>query len=349
MSLNEPLPRKNQVRRPAARALLAATLAACLAATSPAPLASQFERSQEIVANLAAGRVLFLVARDAILVATVEGQAEPGSQPPAIISVNSGRIGVVLGANEWSSPGSGQIAFRFDAALPRAATRRQLPPAQPGISQLPADPIQPIEIEQIGIAMLEVLRPQVAQIHHKLDLAPNEPLVELLLADYVAGYGPEVWSLQYRVRQQNLGNDFWDTRPLRPAYLQLYPPERGKPRTYIEVSYPANMPQPGLIDQLNQPGPPLDRIASATPQTAQAVAAVLKGESNKASAVPLADFLRAALPVLAGGNAKLALARLDESRGFQWLLAPAEPPPTPAQSGPQEPERPSLRKYTQPK
>jgi len=341
------LHQKSGVLRLTLRAPLGAALALIIAATSSAPVASQEERSQEVVANLAAGRVLFCVTRDAILVASVEGAAEPGSQPPTIMPINAGRIAIVLGANEWSSPGSGQKVYRLDAALPQAAIRPQAP-RQPGEPPPSVDPSQPTEIENIGIAMLEILRPQVAQIHHKLDLAPDEPLVELLVADYVANYGPEIWSMQYRVRQQLLTNDFWDTRPLRPSYVQLYPPEKGKPRTFIEVSYPGQQKQPALIDQLNGHDPQLDRITSASPQTAQAVAAVLAGSSNKTAAAPMVDFLRAALPILAGNNSKISLAKLDEARGFQWLLAPAEPPPPPAKTGPEEPARPSLRKYTQP-
>ncbi len=354
MSMKHKPRRKNRIARrawPAALpALLATALAAFLAAASPAPVASQEERSQEIAATLSAGRVLFCVTRDAILVAAVEGQAETGSQLPAIVPVNSGRIGVVLGANEWSSPGSGQKPLRLDGALPKAASHAEPPPRAPGEPAPRIDLSQPTEIENIGIAMLEALRPQVAQIHHKLDLAPDEPLMELVLADYVLNYGPEIWILQYRVRQQTLGNDYWDTRPLRPSYLQLYPPEKGKPHGFIEVSYPAKQTEPALVDLLSGHDAQLDRIANASPQTAQAVAAVLAGNSNKAATEGVADFLRAALPAVAGGNAKLSLAKLDETHGFQWVLAPATPPPppSPSQTGPPEPDRPSLRKYTQP-
>ena len=343
------LRRKNRIALAAWPAALSAALAAILFAASPAPVASQEERSQEVAATLSAGRVLFCVTRDAILIASVEGQAEPGSQPPAIVPINAGRIGVVLGANEWSSPGSGQKPLRLDGALPKAASHAEPPPRAPGEPVPQIDLSQPTDIENIGINILEVLRPQVAQIHHKLDLAPDEPLVELLIADYVFNYGPEIWLLQYRIHQQPLANDYWDTRPLRPSYLQLYPPEKGKPRTFIEVSYPTKQTQPALVDQLNGHDAELDRITNASPQTAQAVAAVLNGSANKAATDGVANFLRAALPAVAG-NANLSLARLDESRGFQWVLAPAVPPPPPAasQTGPPEPDRPSLRKYTQP-
>src|SRR5262249_17148309 len=149
-----------------------------------------------------------------------------------------------------------------------------------------------------------------------------------LLADYVVDYGPEVWSLQYHIRQEAAGNDYWVTRPLRPSYVQLYPPEKGKPRTFMQASYPAN--QPAISDQVHEGAGALAGIPSDLPQTSAALAAVLRGESNKTAAAPMIDYLRAALPTLAGKGAKYSLARLDEMRGFQWLVAPPEAPTTPA-------------------
>jgi hypothetical protein len=310
---------------------------------SPSP-AAQLERYQEVAATLATGRVVFCVTKDSVLVGALEGGGEPGSRPPAVVPVNGGTIGVILGAVEWSSPGAGQNAFRLDAELPHAAS--SAPPANPVTSA--ADLSQPMQIENIGIGVLELLRPQVEQIHHKLDLAPDEPILEILLADYVQDYGPEIWSLQYRVRQQTLGNDYWETRPLRPAYNQIYPPEKGQPRTFIEVRYPDKQTQPSLLDQLRQHDPQLAPIANASPELTQAMASILKGESQKAVTEPVVNFLRAALPALGGANAKVALAKLDEDRGFQWVMAPVEPVPPSKQTTPQDPTAPSLRKYTQP-
>ncbi len=63
----------------------------------------------------------------------------------------------------------------------------------------------------------------------------------MLLADYVENYGPEIWSLKYRIQQDNLGNDYWETHILRPAYYQLYPPEKGSARTFMEAQYPSSL------------------------------------------------------------------------------------------------------------
>jgi hypothetical protein len=332
-----------RVRPLPSKIALAAALAAGTLIAALVPLAAQQDRPQEIVATLYAGRVIFCVTRDGILVATVEGGGEQGSRPPAIVPVDSGRVGVLLGAAEWNSPGSGAKPLRLDAELPQAAANSI---HRSPVTSAPVDLSQPSEIEDIGVAMLDVMRPQVTAIHHKLDLAPDEPLVELLLADYVEKYGPEIWVLQYRIRQQALGNDYWETRPLRPAYVQLYPPEKGKPRTFMEVAYPESpsQGQDTLLAQLYRHDPQIDQIANASTEMSQAIAAILQGDSRKTNAAPVADFLRAALPALAANQAKFALAKLDQERGFQWLVAPPEPLPPPTETKPQEPDAPSLRK-----
>jgi len=303
------------------------------------PLASpaQENRGGEIVANLATGRVVFCVTRDAIIVAATAGGGEIGSRPPAVLPVSSGRIGVLLGAIDWTAPDTAK-ATRFDAELPPVAANALRRP-----SQKPAQ--EPSEIEDIGVGMLELIRPLVDQIHHKLDLAPDEPLVELILADYVQDYGPEIWNLQYRVRQENLANDYWQTRILRPAYVQLYPPEKGQPHTFVEADYPANIRQLRLTERLAQPDPQFDRIGHSSPDVAEAVAYLASGNSIKARSSPTSDFLRAAIPMAGGNEQTLVMAVLDMNRGFQWLLAPQEPiPPGKTQTQPTEPDAPSLRK-----
>jgi len=301
--------------------------------TSPA----QENGAGEIVANLATGRVIFCVTRDAIIVAATSGGGEIGSRAPAVLPVSSGRLGVLLGAIEWAAPDMAK-ATRFDAELPPVAANALRRP-----SQKPAQ--EPTEIEDIGVGMLELIRPLVDQIHHKLDLAPDEPLVELILADYVQDYGPEIWSLEYRVRQENLADDFWQTRILRPAYVQLYPPEKGQPHTFVEADYPANIPQLRLKELIAQPDSQFDRIAHSSPDVADAVASIAAGNSTKARSSPTSDFLRAAIPLAGGNEQSLVMAVLDMNRGFQWLLAPQELiPPGRTQTQRTEPDAPSLRK-----
>ena len=330
-------PRSIRGRPGGPRRLFAVTLATFLIILIP-NLSAQDNRVGEIVANLATGRVIFCVTHDAIIVAATSGGGEVGSHPPAVLPVSSGRIGVLLGAIDWSAPDTAKVT-RLDSELPAAAANALRRP-----KQKPAE--EPSEIEDIGVGMLEQIRPLVDQIHHKLDLSSDEPLVELILVDYVQDYGPEIWNLQYRVRQENLGNDFWQTRILRPAYLQLYPPEKGQPHTFIEADYPASIPQLQLVERVARPDPQLDRIAHSSREVSDALALIAAGNSTKAGSSPTSDFMRAAIPLAGGNEQNLVMALLDMNRGFQWVLAPREPIPpgkTPPPSQPREPDAPSLR------
>jgi len=79
--------------------------------------------------------------------------------------------------------------------------------------------------------ILEKLRPLVSQLHHKIDLKPDEPLLEIVLIGYAPKqYGPEVWLIEYRVEQESVGSqaDYLQTRPLRPRFTQLYPRKSAK-------------------------------------------------------------------------------------------------------------------------
>jgi hypothetical protein len=200
------------------------------------------------------------------------------------------------------------------------------------------------DIESIGVAFLERLRAVTSQLHRKLDLGPDEPLVELLLADYEENYGPEVWSLRYRIVQEALRGGFWRTRLLRTSYTQLYPPEKSHPRTLIEVSHPAGGTAPALMSLLNQSDPRLARLRSADHQMARDAEHLAQGQSHKSSASDAAAFLRAALPAIAGVETRFVLGILYEERGFEWVLAPPEMPQKAEKGKPREPGAPTLRK-----
>src|SRR5260370_844665 len=175
-------PRSIRGRPGGPRRLLAVTLATFLIILIP-NLSAQDNRVGEIVANLATGRVIFCVTHDAIIVAATSGGGEVGSHPPAVLPVSSGRIGVLLGAIDWSAPDTAKVT-RLDSELPAAAANALRRP-----KQKPAQ--EPSEIEDLGVGMLEQIRPLVDQIHHKLDLSPDEPLVQLILVDYVQDYRPD--------------------------------------------------------------------------------------------------------------------------------------------------------------
>ena len=319
---------------------LAALLAALMPWSAPVMQAAPQERAGEMIITQAAGRVVFCVTGDTILIAAVDGGGAAGSRLPAIAPLGAGRVAVVLGAVDWTRGGVAKPT-QLDAELPGLAQTVVRSAAR-------ADPLdQASDIESIGVTLLEFVRPWVSEIHYKLDLAADEPLIELLLAGYAEDYGPEIWSLRYRVQQRNLGNDYWDTRPLRPAYYQLYPPEKGQPHTFVEAHYPPKISPLGLL-RATQSDPQLERIRNSSAEINEAVTAIVNGESKKAAARPVTDFLRAAIPVVAGGQARLAIAALDERFRFQWVLAPEDALPASTDTRPLEPERPSLRRAAPP-
>ncbi len=295
------------------------------------------ESDQEILANLAAGRVVLFVAKDAIIIGAAEARVEPDSRPPLVLPVGGRRIGILLGGVEWVTPATGHPPVRLDRELPRLVSESISRSAKP-------EPEQASDIEAIGVALLERLRAVAGQLHHKIDLKPDEPLLELLVVNIDETYGPEVWSLRYHIAQDVLRGDYWRTRVLRPSYNQLYPPEKGQPRTLIEVRYPADDPGPALLDLLKQGDPRLARLRSADQQLARATERLTQGQSNKASAEDAAAFLRAALPAVSGTDAKLVLGVLHAQRGYQWVLAPPELPQTADEAKPREPSAPTLRK-----
>jgi len=295
------------------------------------------QSEQQPITSLAAGRVILYVAKDAIVVGAVEQNAMPRARPPAVLPLGERRIGILLGPVEWTSPVPRKAPVRLDRELPRMVNEAAPPRRR-------ADPGQASDIEVIGVALLERLRALAGQLYARLDSRADQPLVELLVVDYVENYGPEVWLLQYPVAQDALGNDYWRTRVLRPSYTQLYPPEKGRPRTLIEVRYPGDDSGPTLLDLLNQNDPRLAQLRTADTAFARAAERLTRGESNKATANEATMFLRAALPAIADPESKLVLGVLHEQRGLEWILEPPEPPQKAEEGKPREPGAPTLRK-----
>jgi hypothetical protein len=304
----------------------ALALGACLGAM-PFWLRAQAQQpdtpTEEIVANLAAGRVVIAVVKDAILVGTVENPIEQGSHPPIPVPIATDRLGVVLGAVDWLSPSSHQELARLDRELPHLRPELVAPTPHIGAVQGGGEAT---DIEAVGQGLLERLDQVAPQLHAKLDLPESEPLAELIVADYLPGYGPEVWQLSYGIEQEEQDNDYWTTRVLRPTYLQFWPPEKGQPRTLVEFAYPPDHAPPTLLELLRNHDPRLEKITASDPKMAQVANRFLEGESNKISAADATQFLRAALDAIAPANVPETVARITEEDGFSWILAP---PPEP--------------------
>jgi len=227
-------------------------------------------------------------------------------------------VGVLLGASEWRLPADPK-PVRLDHDFQRVTARDPKYQYNPG----EAEP----DLETIGVAFLERLRPLVAQLHHKIDLPPDEPLLEMVLIGYGANnYGPEVWTVEYRVQQEQVAmrGEYWQTRILRPRFTQLYPPEKKAPRMIVETRYPADLQGPTLMALIQGQDPVIAQLRGSEPRFAKVLDAVDKGQAQKAAPVDAADFLRAALPLIAGKE-PFILAKMEEQHGFDWIVPPDEP------------------------
>ena len=311
----------------ARRLLLLVLLTATLGA-APRAVAQEAESStptDETVANLAAGRVVIAVVKNAILVATVENPIEAETRPPTPVPISSTRLGVLLGPVLWWSPSAKVEIARLDQELPQM--RSHLNAVEPHIQEAQGGE-EATDIESIGQGLLERLTDVAQTLHARVDLPANEPFVELVLVDYLPGYGPEIWQLSYRMKQSEQQSGFWITRILRPAYLQFWPPEKGQPRTLVEFSYPPeSVPQP-LLDLIRQKDPRIEKIIASDPRMAQVAGLFLQGDSSRISVADATQFLRAALDAIAPPDARETLAMITQDKGCEWILAPPPEPKT---------------------
>ncbi|HYL09710.1 MAG TPA: hypothetical protein VEU31_03150, partial [Candidatus Acidoferrales bacterium] len=267
----------------------------------------------------------------------IERHIEADSRPPLVFPIDDRRICILLGAAEWTQPGTGLTPVRLDRVVPRISREATQADAR-GYSEQASD------IESIGVAFLEKLRTVAGQLHHKITLGPDEPLVRLVLVDYQPDYGPEVWLLEYRIQQQALRGDFYQTRTLRPSYTQLYPPEKHQPKTLVEVRYPLDASGPTVLELLNSNDPLLAPLRQADPKIVKVIQSLEEGKSQSVPADSAVDFLRAALDPIAGPQNRLVLGVLRQERGWDWVLAPPEPAEKAEEDKKRPPEAPSLRR-----
>jgi hypothetical protein len=324
-------------------------LALCLLLCStlvlvPLPASAQEpgqESAEEIVANLCTGRVVVGVAKDGIVVATLENPIEPQTRPPMIVPISEDRIGVLLGAADWWLPDQNREIARLDQELP------DLPPPE-GLSSMPR--LQPSQqegagseasdIEQIADRLRSRLASIAEHIHGNLKLTPGEPLLQMVLADYAPSYGAEVWLIQYSIEQEPEQGDYWATRVLQPQYTQLWPPEKGQPRGLIEVSYPASPPLAGLI---RTGDPHVAQSIGSTAGLQQVSASILDGDIQKLNAVDVASFLRACLGALVAPKARMEEAEVNKVRGVGWFIQPPAQPQLPGSEQARPAGAPTLR------
>jgi hypothetical protein len=298
------------------------------------------EGGNEIVANLAGGRVIVHVARDKIVFAAIDQPVEPSSIPPRVLSIDSRHIGVLLGASEWRSPADPK-PVRLDRDFPQLQGKNPHYAADP-------EEVAP-DLDVIGVAFLERLRPLVAQLHHKIEFKPDEALFEVVIIGFAPeDYGPEVWTVEYRIQQEEIATrgDFWQTRLLRPRYTQLYPPEKKAPKTLVEIRYPESLEGPTLQQLIQGNDPDLDNLSRGEPKFSKVMESIDRGQANKAVPEDATDFLRAALPLISE-KAKFILGTMTE-RGFDWVVPPDEPVEKAKEDKNRPPEAPTLHRKPNP-
>ena len=310
-------------------------LVVCLFLAMALPAGAQ-DREEEIVANLAGGRVIVHVAHDIIIFAAIDQPVEPHSIPPRVVGIDSGHIGVLLGASEWRSPADPK-PIRLDRNYQRVGATRTREYAGPE----EAEP----DLELIGTAFLEKLRPLVDQLHHKIDFPSDEPIFQMVLLGFAPGdYGPEVWVVEYHIEQEEVstrGQEYWQTRLLRPHFTQLYPPEKHAPRILVESRYPAGLKGPTLEEMIKSNDP---RIASVlqNPRFEKVLENLRGGSAQKAPAIDSVDFMSAVLPLIAG-NSSFVLGTMDAQQGLHWVVPPSEPVEKAQEDKNRPPGAPTLR------
>ena len=300
------------------------------------------ETEGEIVANLAGGRVIVHVAKDdLILFATIDHPVEKGSPPPRLLSLDNTHVGILLGASEWREPAAPK-PLRLDRDY-RAAGIRDSHYVDPS----GAEP----DLETIGITFLERLRPLTSQLHHRIEIKKDDPLFEIVIIGFGAKhYGPEVWTVEYRVEQSEIGTreGYLQTRILRPRFEQLYPPEKKAPRFVIEARYPDSLEGPSIMELIQSGDPRVTRLRSSDPKIEKAVDLISKGQAQKADVEASTDFLRALLPLISD-KAAFSMGKMQEQGGFDWVVPPEEPvEKIKVDDKDRPPDAPSLRKRPTP-
>jgi len=206
------------------------------------------------------------------------------------------------------------------------------------------------DLETIGVAFLEKLRPLIGQLHHRIDFSPEDPIFQIVIIGYAPNeYGPEVWVVEYHMEQSQVATrgDYWQTRIQRPRFTQVYPPEKHAPRTIVESRYPSNAKGPTLAELIQGHDPNITHLASGDPRFAKVLDNIRGGQAQKAAPIDSADFMRAVLPLIAG-NSTFVLGTMDERRGFEWMVPPEEPVEKAREDKNRPPDAPTLRRAPKP-
>ena len=302
-------------------------------------------QTEEIVVNLSTGRVLIAVVKDAILIGTVESPVEQGTHPPIPISLGSERAGIVLGAVDWMSISRQKNLARLDTELPKLHSTLGIGGPAPHLSESQGGD-EAADIEAVGQGLLERLNNLSSALHEKLEMPSQTPIAQVVIADYLANYGAEVWQFTYSWKQSQQKGEYWSTSVSRPVYLQFYPPEKNQPKTLMEFDYPPQKDVETLLSLLQKNDSKLVALKNSDPKMAQVFDLFLKGESTKVLPADGIQFIRAAMDVIAPPNSRQTMLEILPEKGLQWLLAPPEEPKE--ETNPQQPRPPGAPTLVKP-
>lgn len=115
----------------------------------------------------------------------------------------------------------------------------------------------------------------------------------------------------------------------------------------MEARYPPELQGPTLQTLIEGNEPSIARLRSADARFAKVFEAIDKGQAQKAAPADAADVLRAEIPLIAP-NAKFVMGKMEEQRGFDWIIPPDEPVEKTKEDKDRPPDAPSLRRKPNP-
>jgi len=280
---------------------------------------SSDQGTTEVVATLATGRVYILIAKSGIIVGVAGTPVESGSLPPRIVQLADRKLGVLMGAVEWKDPDSGRQIASFADELSRL---HPLSGAAPPQLNREATGGVAADIEGMGLGVFERLRTLAEMLHEPLQGGTGQSVLQIILADYVEDYGPEIWTLDYSFAQGEMrtGSGYLETHANRPRYTQLWPPEKGQPHSLLALGYPTAQGGAGGEAELMRGAD----AAHGQPAVAEVKQAILAGDTRKVDANDAVAFMRATL-TSSGEPGNFAIAAIGEKTGFAWVVKQSLP------------------------
>jgi hypothetical protein len=158
------------------------------------------------------------------------------------MSLDATHIGILLGASEWRMTADPK-PVRLDRDFPHISGKNPNYAADP-------EEIAP-DLDTVGVAFLERLRPLVSQLQHKIEFKPDEALFEVVL-----------WFCARRLRPRGLDHRIPDSSGTqlgatgRPVFFARVSPSYTRPKTRaedpVEVRYQSPSAQEPSLQQLIQ-------------------------------------------------------------------------------------------------